>query len=126
MNEVMALRKKNFARFRKSLAYRAQTVFSLMASQRNYTGRMTFDHKRKEIILTVGSVLCRFWSIWSFLYKVSTVEEDRSGTADMRALSGGERSFTTVCFVVSLWVVLDSPIHILDEFDIFMVWLVRE
>ena len=57
---------------------------------------------------------------------MSTVEEDRSGTADMRALSGGERSFTTVCFVVSLWVVLDSPIHILDEFDIFMVWLVRE
>ncbi|XP_065844631.1 structural maintenance of chromosomes protein 6-like [Oscarella lobularis] len=103
MNEVMELRRKNFARFRKSLAYRAQTVFTLMASQRNYTGHMRFDHKKKEIILTV-----------------STVEEDRSGTADMRALSGGERSFTTVCFVVSLWVVLDSPIHILDEFDIFM------
>ena len=53
MNEVMELRRKNFARFRKSLAYRAQTVFTLMASQRNYTGHMRFDHKKKEIILTV-------------------------------------------------------------------------
>ncbi|XP_034065526.1 structural maintenance of chromosomes protein 6-like [Gymnodraco acuticeps] len=38
----------------------------------------------------------------------------------MRSLSGGERSFSTVCFVVSLWVITEAPFRCLDEFDVFM------
>ena len=40
---------------------------------------------------------------------------------DMKSLSGGERSFATVCFILSLWDAMESPFRCLDEFDIFMV-----
>lgn len=41
--------------------------------------------------------------------------------SDMRSLSGGERSFSTVCFVLSLWAITEAPFRCLDEFDVYMV-----
>ena len=39
---------------------------------------------------------------------------------DLKSLSGGERSFSTVACLISLWAVVDSPVLFLDEFDVFM------
>ncbi|KAB5592896.1 Structural maintenance of chromosomes protein 6 [Ceratobasidium theobromae] len=37
-----------------------------------------------------------------------------------KALSGGEKSFSTICLLMSLWEALGCPIRCLDEFDVFM------
>ena len=40
---------------------------------------------------------------------------------DSRSLSGGERSFSTICFIMSMWDAMEGPFRCLDEFDVFMV-----
>jgi structural maintenance of chromosomes protein 6 len=34
-------------------------------------------------------------------------------------LSGGERSYSTVAFLISLWSCVDHPFYFLDEYDVF-------
>lgn len=45
----------------------------------------------------------------------------KSTAKNQKALSGGERSFATVCFIMSLWDAIEAPFRVLDEFDVFMV-----
>lgn len=46
---------------------------------------------------------------------------NESVSRDVRGLSGGERSYSTVCLICSLWVnTASTPFRVLDEFDIFM------
>jgi hypothetical protein len=41
-------------------------------------------------------------------------------TKDLKSLSGGERSFTCVSFVLSLGKEIATPFFAMDEFDVFM------
>lgn len=45
---------------------------------------------------------------------------DRNVIQDLKSLSGGERSFTSVCLVMALGREIRSPFMLLDEFDVFM------
>ncbi|KAF7239464.1 Structural maintenance of chromosomes protein 6 [Varanus komodoensis] len=52
--------------------------------------------------------------------QVQPGEGNKAALDDMKSLSGGERSFSTVCFILSLWSIAESPFRCLDEFDVFM------
>ncbi len=49
-----------------------------------------------------------------------TKAKETDESRDTKSLSGGERSFSTVAFLLSLWAIVESPILFLDEFDVFM------
>lgn len=52
--------------------------------------------------------------------KIKVTEESTKPVTDLKVLSGGERSFITVCFMLALARVISSPFHCMDEFDVFM------
>lgn len=81
------------------------------------------DNKYEEC----PQMCCFVWSDVSFsfdslcLLKVKPPGQENDSVNDMRSLSGGERSFSTVCFILSLWEITESPFRCLDEFDVYMV-----
>lgn len=55
----------------------------------------------------------------------SNEKENEVKMTDARSLSGGERSFSTVAFVLSLWHHCSSPFKLMDEIDVFMDMVTR-
>lgn len=71
---------------------------------RNYVGNLVPDHQNKTLKI---SVIPR--------------DHDTASVSSARALSGGERSYSTVAFLISLWSCVDHPFYFLDEYDVFTV-----
>ncbi|XP_058603859.1 structural maintenance of chromosomes protein 6-like [Onychostoma macrolepis] len=103
LTEIMNTRHDIYAELRMYLSVRCKIYFNSMLSQRGYMGKMTFDHKNETLSISV-----------------QPGEGGKAAVSDMRSLSGGERSFSTVCFVLSLWAITDAPFRALDEFDVYM------
>lgn len=64
LNEQMRVRQLAFAHFRKYIALRTRYYFVLTLDQRGYNGKMTFNHKKEELLLRVNKI--RF--ILSFVF----------------------------------------------------------
>ncbi|KAM3871241.1 structural maintenance of chromosomes protein 6-like [Diretmus argenteus] len=96
-------RVKAYAELRRFMSARCKYYFDSMLDQRGYTGSMKFDHKSETLSISVQQA-----------------SGANAAVSDMRSLSGGERSFSTVCFVLALWAVTEAPFRCLDEFDVYM------
>ncbi|EDV20589.1 uncharacterized protein TRIADDRAFT_61011 [Trichoplax adhaerens] len=107
LNNQLKKRHKLFTGMQKILTQRIITTFGKTLAKRGYLGTMLIDHNKKKISLDV---------------KISA-NAKTSGTG---SLSGGERSFSTVAFIVALWEATDSPLQCLDEFDVFMDMVNRD
>ncbi|XP_075717183.1 structural maintenance of chromosomes protein 6 [Rhinoderma darwinii] len=103
LDDIMTQRYKTYQQFRRYLTLRCKFYFDSLLSQRAYSGKISFDHKNETLSITV-----------------QPGEGNKAALSDMRSLSGGERSFSTVCFVLSLWSIAESPFRCLDEFDVYM------
>uniref|UniRef100_H2MFQ8 Structural maintenance of chromosomes protein 6 n=2 Tax=Oryzias latipes TaxID=8090 RepID=H2MFQ8_ORYLA len=103
LTSVMNKRLQAYTEFRKFFSARCKYYFNSMLAQRGYSGSMIFDHKNETLSITV-----------------QPGQGNTADLSDMRSLSGGERSFSTVCFVLSLWAITEAPFRCLDEFDVYM------
>uniref|UniRef100_A0A8C7RCV4 Structural maintenance of chromosomes protein 6 n=1 Tax=Oncorhynchus mykiss TaxID=8022 RepID=A0A8C7RCV4_ONCMY len=101
--KIMDDRHRVYTELRRFLSVRCKMYFDSMLSQRGYIGKMMFEHKNETLSISVQPGV-----------------GDKAALSDMRSLSGGERSFSTVCFVLSLWAIAEAPFRALDEFDVYM------
>uniref|UniRef100_A0AAQ5ZL56 Structural maintenance of chromosomes protein 6 n=1 Tax=Amphiprion ocellaris TaxID=80972 RepID=A0AAQ5ZL56_AMPOC len=103
LDNIMSDRQNRYKVMRRSLSVRCKLYFSNFLIKMNYCGSMIFDHNNETLAISVHP---------------PGREED--GVSDVRTLSGGERSFSTICFMLSLWEITESPFRCLDEFDVYM------
>eukprot|EP00794_Sanderia_malayensis_P000055 gene55-651_t len=103
LDKVLERRAKRFVQFQRYIVSRARMYFTMLLSQRGYSGKLKIDHDEETLSIMVNV-------------------EQTKGTAvkDTRSLSGGERSLSTICFIMALWEAMESPFRVLDEFDVFM------
>uniref|UniRef100_A0A674GVX1 Structural maintenance of chromosomes protein 6 n=1 Tax=Taeniopygia guttata TaxID=59729 RepID=A0A674GVX1_TAEGU len=101
LDEVMTERLKVYRQFLRKLSMQCKLHFEQLLRLRGYSGHIMFDHKNETISITPR-------------------EDEKSARSDLKSLSGGERSFSTVCFILSLWNISESPFRCMDEFDVYM------
>ena len=92
---------------RKYNAARAGMIFSTLLTRRGYIGKMETSHTKRTLEVHVSTTK-------------KEVEEHSEGR-DAKTLSGGEKSFSQICFMLALWEAIHVPFRALDEFDVFMV-----
>ena len=98
--EFVKKRVKKRENMKIEIAESANEEFNKLTQYRGYEGVLAFDHEQKALDVKMG---------------IENMEAGSKGT-----LSGGERSFASICFLLSLWPNVGCPVKVLDEFDVFM------
>ncbi|KAI8819994.1 uncharacterized protein EV422DRAFT_94634 [Fimicolochytrium jonesii] len=110
VGEALNVRMAQWIAYRGYVSIRAKFLFGELMGKRGYRGRLKLNHQAGALELAVT---------------VNSDESSRSAKGkgkekDPRSLSGGEKSFSTVCLLLALWESMGSPFRALDEFDVFM------
>ncbi|XP_072545405.1 structural maintenance of chromosomes protein 6 isoform X2 [Salminus brasiliensis] len=103
LDNIMTDRQARYKTLRRSLSVRCKLYFNNFLIKLHCCGSMMFDHNNETLSISV-----------------KPPGQEKDNINDMRSLSGGERSFSTVCFILSLWEITESPFRCLDEFDVYM------
>ena len=104
LNQSLGQRKERWLRFRGSISARARIQFKHLLSERSFRGEVLTDHKRKLLDVRVEP----------------DITKAKASGRGAKTLSGGEKSFSQICLLLSIWEAMGSPIRCLDEFDVFM------
>lgn len=83
---------------------RSRIHFTYLLSERGFRGKLLLDHKNRLLEIQV---------------EPDETTMNSTGRAT-KTLSGGEKSFSSVCLLLSVWEAMGSPLRCLDEFDVFM------
>jgi len=97
-------RRKRWRDFRRHIAEMTNLNFDEFLNKKGSSGEVQFDHEEGRMDLVVQ--------------KDNT--DSKSQTNDVKALSGGERSFVTVSLLLAIGESLETPFRVMDEFDVFL------
>lgn len=99
-----SLRMKQFRKFQRHISARSRINFNYLLSERAFRGKLEIDHKAKLLDVHV---------------EPDETSNNKKGR-QTKTLSGGEKSFSSICLLLSLWEAMGAPLRCLDEFDVFM------
>lgn len=105
-------RQRQWEDLRSGIAKRSNQDFAACLQARDYRGYLDYDHKNRSLSINVHIDQIEQISIYDNGTELSK--------RDIKQLSGGEKSFGTTCFLLSLWDAMGCPIRCLDEFDVYM------
>ncbi|KAF4985391.1 hypothetical protein FDECE_16589 [Fusarium decemcellulare] len=90
--------------FQRQISARIRIQFNYLLSERGFRGKIDLDHRARKVLIQIEP------------------DETRKSAAgrNTKTLSGGEKSFSSICMLLSVWEAIGSPIRCLDEFDVFM------
>lgn len=105
LRKMLVKRQEKWTQFRDFMSLSARHYFSYYLHLRGDEGALKFNHQQKQLAI-----------------RVATGDQYSKGSRhkDSRSLSGGEKSFSQISLLLSLWQSISSPIICLDEFDVFM------
>jgi len=104
MEDDMSIRRKRWSHFRSYISDFSGIKFDETLNIKGSSGVVKFDHDNEELDLVVQKD--------SF--------DESSQQKDVKALSGGEKSFTTIALLLALGETLETPFRVMDEFDVFL------
>mmetsp|Transcript_28066 Transcript_28066/g.41456 ORF Transcript_28066/g.41456 Transcript_28066/m.41456 type:complete len:1167 (+) Transcript_28066:53-3553(+) len=104
LDQDLASRTRRWKRFRKHYIHMTKNTFDEILNLKGSSGTLEFDHNERTLDLVVQ--------------KDNT--DEGSQNKDVKALSGGERSFTTLALLVAMGERLETPFRVMDEFDVFL------
>lgn len=90
--------------FQRQISARIRIQFSYLLSERGFRGKIDLDHKARKVNIQI---------------EPDETKKNPTGR-NTKTLSGGEKSFSSICMLLSVWEAIGSPIRCLDEFDVFM------
>jgi chromosome segregation ATPase len=104
LRHSFAKRLDMFRRFQQHISARSRINFQYLLSERAFRGILNIDHKSKQLEV-----------------HVEPDNTTKSGKGrKTKTLSGGEKSFSSICLLLALWEAMGAPLRCLDEYDVFM------
>lgn len=104
LTEDLKERKKRWGQFRSHITEMTNIVFDEMLNKKGSCGEIEFNHDDHRLNLIVQK----------------DNKDAASQSSDVKALSGGERSYTTLSLLLALGESLETPFRVMDEFDVFL------
>ncbi|KAG2634024.1 structural maintenance of chromosomes protein 6B-like isoform X5 [Panicum virgatum] len=102
--KALDLRWRKFQRNAGLLKRQLTWLFNEHLGKKGISGHINVDYKNE--VLSVDLTMPQ--------------DASRDTVRDTRGLSGGERSFSTLCFTLALHGMTEAPFRAMDEFDVFM------
>ncbi|KAL1844122.1 hypothetical protein VTJ49DRAFT_4974 [Mycothermus thermophilus] len=104
MREALTFRLEKWRKFQRYISSQSRANFIYLLSERGFRGKLLLDHEAKSLDLVVEP----------------DRTERRAAGRSTKTLSGGEKSFASICLLLAIWEAMGSPLRCLDEFDVFM------
>ncbi|KAK4228164.1 hypothetical protein QBC38DRAFT_389391 [Podospora fimiseda] len=104
LQQTLGLRLDKWRKFQRYISSQSRANFIYLLAERGFRGKLLLDHERKALDLQVEP----------------DKTEKRAKGRSTKTLSGGEKSFSSICLLLAIWEAMGSPLRCLDEFDVFM------